>query len=82
MMKRVLRACMILAGSIAVASAGVITYANNPTGNSVDFNTEAGALGSSAAYSWFEGMSGALNSKLLPACHVLIWATTRLPMEH
>jgi hypothetical protein len=61
MIKRVLRSCMILAGSIAAASAGVITYANNPTGNSVDFSTEASSLGYSVATSNFEGMSGALN---------------------
>lgn len=61
MMKRVLRSCVILAGSIAVASAGVITYANNPTGNSVDFAAEASTLGWSVTSSIFEGMSGALN---------------------
>jgi hypothetical protein len=64
MLKHMLRSCMILAGSIAAARAGVITYANNPTGNSVDFNTAASVLGSSANYSNFEGMSGALNSNV------------------
>jgi hypothetical protein len=66
MTKRIFRSCLILAGSIAAASAGVITYANNPTRNSVDFTTEASSLGYSVASSNFEGMSGALNSNVFP----------------
>src|SRR5271165_4406267 len=61
-MRRVLHCCVILAGSVAAASAGAITYANDPTGDSIDFAGGVSANGGSITTYTFDGLAaGALN---------------------
>jgi hypothetical protein len=61
-MKRVVHCCLILAASVAAASANAITYANDPTGNSIDFAEGVSANGGSiTTYTFDDLVTGTLN---------------------